>query len=76
MRVISELNAQGRTTVPREVRVVLNAKPGDVITWDIEPDGCVTVWRIQPADIEYQAAIKGSLSEWNTAEDEIAYGRL
>jgi antitoxin PrlF len=76
MPAISKITAQGLTTVPQEVRAALKSKPGDLIAWEIEPNGRVAVRPIQPLDIEYPQAVQGTLCEWNTAEDEKAYGRL
>jgi bifunctional DNA-binding transcriptional regulator/antitoxin component of YhaV-PrlF toxin-antitoxin module len=76
MAAISKLTAKGQTTVPQEVRAALKSKPGDLIAWDVEPDGRVAVRRIQPLDVEYLRAVQGTLSEWRTAEDEKAYGKL
>jgi antitoxin PrlF len=76
MPAISKITAKGQTTVPQEVRMALNSKPGDLIAWEIESDGRVAVRRIQPLDVEYLQAVQGTLSEWHTAEDEKAYGKL
>ena len=76
MAAVSKISAKGQTTVPREVRAALKSKPGDMIAWDVEPDGRVVVRRIQPIDVEYLKAVQGTLSEWHTAEDEKAYGKL
>ena len=76
MAAFSKISAKGQTTVPREVRAALKSKPGDMIAWDVEPDGRVAVRRIQPIDVEYLKAVQGTLSEWHTAEDEKAYGKL
>jgi len=76
MPAISKITAKGQTTVPQEVRAALKSKPGDLIAWDVAPDGRVAVRRIQPADIEYLQAVQGTLSEWGTAQDEQAYGKL
>ena len=76
MTAISKITAKGQTTVPREVRSVLKSKPGDMLAWDVEPDGRVAVRRIHPIDIEYLKAVQDTLSEWHTAEDEKAYGKL
>ena len=76
MVAMSKITAKGQTTVPREIRAALKSKPGDMIAWDVEPDGRVAVRRIQPLDVEYLRAIQGTLSEWHTAEDEKAYGDL
>jgi bifunctional DNA-binding transcriptional regulator/antitoxin component of YhaV-PrlF toxin-antitoxin module len=76
MPAISKITAKGQTTVPQEVRTALKSKPGDLIVWEIEPNGRVAVRRIQPLDVEYLKAVQGTLSEWHTAEDEKAYGKL
>ncbi|MDQ2962006.1 MAG: type II toxin-antitoxin system PrlF family antitoxin [Pseudomonadota bacterium] len=76
MPAISKITAKGQTTVPREVRTALKSKPGDLIAWEIEPNGRVAVRRIQALDVEYLKAVQGTLSEWHTAEDEKAYGKL
>jgi hypothetical protein len=31
---------------------------------------------VQPMDVEYLRAVEKTMSEWNTAEDEAAYGDL
>jgi antitoxin PrlF len=74
MPAISKITAKGQTTVPREIRTALNSKPGDFIAWEIEPNGRVAVRRIQP--LAYLKGVQGTFREWNTAEDEKAYGRL
>jgi antitoxin PrlF len=76
MPAISKITAKGQTTVPQEVRTALKSKPGDLIAWEIDPEGRVAVRRIQPLDVEYLQAVQGTLSEWHTAEDEKAYGKL
>lgn len=76
MPTISKITAKGQTTVPQEIRAALDSKPGDLLAWDIEPDGRVAVRRINPIDLEYLQAIQGTLSEWHTAEDDKAYGKL
>jgi AbrB family looped-hinge helix DNA binding protein len=76
MIAISKITAKGQTTVPQEVRAALKSKPGDLIAWEVEADGRVGVRRVQPIDVEYLKAVQGTLSEWNTAEDEAAYGKL
>ena len=76
MAAISKITAKGQTTVPQEIRAALDSKPGDLLAWDVESDGRVAVRRIQPVDLEYLQAVQGTLSEWHTAEDEKAYGKL
>ncbi len=76
MPITSKITAKGQTTVPQQVRTALNSKPGDLLGWEVNPDGRVAVRRIQPTDVEYLQAVGGTLSEWHTAEDEKAYGDL
>ena len=76
MPTISKITAKGQTTVPQAVRTALKSKPGDLIAWEIEPNGRVAVRRIQPLDVAYLQEVQGTFCEWNTAEDEKAYDRL
>ena len=76
MTAISKITSKGQTTVPQAVRAALKSKPGDLIAWEIDAQGNVGVRRIQAADLEYLKAVEGTLSEWRTAEDEKAYGKL
>jgi len=69
MPIISKITAKGRTTVPKEIRAALDGKPGDLIAWEVDPDGRVGVRRIQPADVENLQAIQSTLSEWHAVED-------
>ncbi|BBU32594.1 hypothetical protein BTHE68_63280 (plasmid) [Burkholderia sp. THE68] len=39
----STISSRGRTTVPAQVRKVLNAKPGTRLHWHVTPDGEVLV---------------------------------
>ena len=76
MPAISKITAKGQTTVPQAIRTALESRPGDLLAWEISADGAVAVRRVTPADIEYLKAIEGTLTEWHTAEDTKAYGRL
>jgi len=76
MTAITKITAKGQTTVPREVRAALKSKPGDMIAWEVEANGRVAVRRVQPLDIEYLKVVQGTLSKWQTAENEKAYAKL
>ena len=76
MPAISKITAKGQTTVPQEVRAALQSKPGDLLAWEVDPNGRVAVRRVQPVDVEYLKAVEATMSEWRTAEDEAAYGDL
>ncbi len=76
MPAISKISAKGQTTIPQEVRVALKTRPGDLLAWEVAPDGRVAVRPIQPIELEWQLAIQGTLNEWDTVEDEEAYREL
>jgi AbrB family looped-hinge helix DNA binding protein len=76
MTTIAKITAKGQTTIPQEVRVALNVKPGDLLAWEVGENGVVRVRRVQPMDIDYLRALEGTLSEWGEAADEEAYREL
>lgn len=76
MTVVAKVTVKGQTTIPADIRAALHVGPGDLIAWDIEPDGSARVRRVQPLDLDYLKAVEGTLSEWNSAADEEAYRDL
>lgn len=76
MPAVAKITAKGQTTIPRQVREALMVAPGDLIAWEVEPDGTATVRRVQPLDIEYLRAVESTLGEWASAADEEAYRDL
>ncbi|TVS14324.1 MAG: AbrB family transcriptional regulator [Gammaproteobacteria bacterium] len=76
MAAVAKITTKGQTTIPQEVRAALHVKPGDLIAWEIGPDGTATVRRVQPLDVDYLRAVEATLSEWTSAADEKAYGDL
>lgn len=39
----STITAKGQTTVPAEVRALVDAKPGTRLIWSVTPDGTIIV---------------------------------
>lgn len=76
MFAVAKITAKGQTTIPQDVRAALNVSPGDLIAWEVDPDGTATVRRVQPMDLEYLRAVEGTLSEWASAADDDAYREL
>ncbi len=76
MTALAKITSKGQTTIPQEVRKALGAGPGDLLAWDLAPDGKVTVRRVRPLDLDYLKAVEGTLSEWSSAADEAAYRDL
>lgn len=76
MTAVAKVTSKGQTTIPAEIRAVLHVSPGDLIAWEVEPDGSARVRRVQPLDLDYLKAVEGTLSEWTSPADEEAYRDL
>lgn len=76
MTGIGKVTAKAQTTIPRKVRTAMAIEPGDLIAWDVDPDGLVRVRRVEPVDVEYLRAIETTLDEWTSPEDDEAYRGL
>jgi antitoxin PrlF len=71
--ITSGLTSKAQTTIPQAVRTALGLRPGDRIAYVIE-DGRAVVTRFDarpPADDPFAA-----FSEWGSAADAEAYGKL
>jgi len=76
MTAITKITSKGQTTIPKDIRAALKVGPGDLLAWELGPDGTATVRRVQPLDLEYLRALEGTLSEWASAADDEAYRDL
>lgn len=76
MTAVAKITAKGQTTIPADIRAALGVGPGDLLAWDIAADGIAQVRRVRPIDLEYLKAVEGTLTEWNSPEDEEAYRDL
>ncbi len=76
MIAVAKITAKGQTTIPQDVRAALHVSAGDLIAWEVSPDGTAKVRRVQPMDIEYLRAVEGTLGEWSGEADEKAYRDL
>jgi AbrB family looped-hinge helix DNA binding protein len=72
VRTIARVTSKGQTTIPQSVRAALRLQPGDLIAWEVGPDGRATVRRVEPMDLEYLRAVEATLGEWAGAADEEA----
>jgi len=76
MTAVAKVTAKGQTTIPKEVRKALEIAPGDLLIWELAPEGRAIVRRAQPWDLEYLRAVERTLSEWASPADEEAYREL
>jgi antitoxin PrlF len=71
----SRLTQKCQATIPAKVRKVLGVKAGDMIAFEVE-DGKVVIHPVHPLDVQYAKAAAATLGEWESREDEEAYGEL
>ena len=76
MNQLAKITSKGQVTIPASIRKALRANAGDSIIWDIETDGRIVVSRLEPIDVSYLKALNGTLSEWDSPEDDEAYRDL
>ena len=75
-RAVSKLTSKYQTTVPAAVRAALGLQKGDTVAFEIGEDGVVTVRKAVVLDLPFATALEPLLSEWDSADDEEAYGGL
>jgi len=73
--IVSKLSSKGQVTVPKKVREILRAKPGDWIEYEVR-DNVVVMRRPEPFDGPFHAALSETLTEWESPEDEEAFRDL
>ena len=76
MSQLAKISSKGQVTIPADVRKKLHLETGDTVAWEAGDDGRIWVRRIEPLDLDYLVAVSGTLSEWNSAEDDEAYRDL
>lgn len=54
---------------------MLNLEAGDAVAFDIN-DHTVQLRKAQPVDLAFAQGVEESMGEWDSAEDENAYGDL
>jgi antitoxin PrlF len=72
----SRLTSKGQATVPLRVRQKLHLEPGDTVIFEESQGGTVRIRKAEPLDLEFLLALEKTLSEWNSENDEKAYGDL
>lgn len=75
VEILSRITSKAQTTIPKQVRDALALSPGDSLLYQIEGDR-VVLRKAPPLDVEYLRGLQESLSEWNSPEDDEAYGDL
>lgn len=73
--VLAKLTSKGQVTVPKEIRVKLHLRTGDTLSYEVEGD-MVKVRKVAPFDAAWTQAVAGTLEEWQSPEDDEAFGGL
>lgn len=71
----SKVTEKHQATILTPIRKVLGVKKGDMVVFEVI-DGQVLLRRMPPLDADYLGALTGTLGEWNSKEDDDAYGGL
>ncbi len=75
MLATSKLTSKFQTTVPSSVRQVLGLDAGDLVAFEIEGTQ-VRLLRVSPLDLAFIQALEGTLPEWSSEKDDLAFGDL
>ena len=71
----AKLTSKFQTTVPLAVRKVLNLKAGDLVGFEVIGDE-IKLRRATPLDVAFAQALSGTLTEWSSAADDVAFADL
>lgn len=71
----SKLTSKFQTTVPLAVRKALNLRAGDLVGFEVQGKE-IRLKRATPLDIAYAQALEGTLDEWASQADDLAFGDL
>lgn len=74
--ILAKLTSRYQATVPTKIRRALRLKQKDQIAYEILDDNTVIIRKATPIDVEYLKAVQKTLTEWESEEDEQAYGNL
>ena len=73
--VRSKVTANHKASIPFAIRELLALEEGDTLVFELV-DGRVVLRRDMPMDADYLEAVSATFSEWESAEDDAAYGNL
>ena len=71
----SKISSKGQITIPAKIRSAMGTRPGDLVVYELEGK-TVRLKKVEPFDAAYHAAVAETLVEWNSPEDQEAFGDL
>ena len=75
MTRLARITARGRITIPKRIREAAGLRQGDVLTFELVGDQ-LQVRKVTKTADEHLHAVAGTMHEWNSKEDEIAWRDL
>ncbi len=73
--ISSRMTQKHQATIPAEIRMALDLHGGDLVEFEIHNKE-VIIRKATPLDLEFAKALEGTVSEWESAEDEKLYANL
>ncbi len=74
--VTAKLTSKFQATIPKEVRDTLHLTSHDQVVYEITDTNEVLLRKATPLDLDYLKALRYTLTEWESEEDEEAYKHL
>ena len=71
----SKLTAKYQATVPTSIRKALKLDAGDLISFEIVGNE-VKISKVSPLDVAFSQALEGTLEEWSSGKDDLAFRDL
>ncbi|MFG5411200.1 type II toxin-antitoxin system PrlF family antitoxin [Piscinibacter sakaiensis] len=65
----STITAKGQTTVPADVRALVDAKPGTRLVWSVTPDGTIIVRAKSKSILDMAGMLKAKKGKRVAVED-------
>ncbi len=75
-QAISRLTGKYQATIPAPVRAALCLTKGDAVLFTVDDEGQVTLTKAVPLDAVWVSALSATMEEWESPEDEEAFGGL
>jgi antitoxin PrlF len=73
----SKVTTKGQVTLPKPIRDRMGLHAGDILAYELKPDGGVSVRKLRPFAHAWHQALSDTLAEeWNSPEDEEAFRDL
>jgi len=71
----SRLTSKYQATIPEKIRTFMQLKAGDTVAFYVKDDQ-VMLRKASPVDYAFTKSLEGTLSEWDSENDEKAYSDL